>query len=637
MDLVGELWLNTLVWVVGLAIVFGILARLMPCNPGLCWWRNLRAALTDFMYWFVMPALLRICRLILLIAGIMLFYGGREPHFWPVQQLPLWLQCLAILLIQDVLLYWIHRGFHRPWAWPFHAIHHSPPVVDWMTASRFHPINHLLAFGVADVAVLLLGFAPAALAVLVPFNIIYSAMVHANLNWTFGPLRYVLASPVFHRWHHTTRAEGQNKNFASTFSFLDGIFGTFFMPARNLPAEFGNGVPDFPEDFWAQFLHPLRKGKPQVSNFDRPEITTKQTGAWHGHWQCITTLLSVSILAGGTCLGARTFLTAGYTKPTEAGTTTVDRLQTQGPWAEGTRPVIPSEPMAAVLSVAISPDGGCIIWGSADGTVNVEDGAADRVKHTFRGHSRAVRCVAISADGQRIMSASEDGTIKVWNRETGQEKLTLRGHNAAVLSVAIDPNGRQIVSGSVDFNVKLWDAATGQEKLTLQGPPGAVVCVAISPDGQRVVSAHGTKAKVWDARTGREILTFHGHRDLVAQVTFSPDGQRIISASFDKTVKVWDAKTGQEKLTLQGHRGPVYGVAISGDGTRIVSGSDDNTVKTWDAATGKLELTIEGHTGAITSVAVSADGQHLVSGSRDGTRKVWDLGAHPSDKASAAR
>ena len=41
-----------------------------------------------------------------------------------------------------------------------------------------------------------------------PFNIFHSAFVHANLNWTFGPLRYVISSPVFHRWHHSRERDG---------------------------------------------------------------------------------------------------------------------------------------------------------------------------------------------------------------------------------------------------------------------------------------------------------------------------------------------------------------------------------------------------------------------------------------------
>jgi sterol desaturase/sphingolipid hydroxylase (fatty acid hydroxylase superfamily) len=180
--------------------------------------------------------------------------------------LPLWLQCVAILLIQDVLFYGIHRIFHSRLAWKFHAVHHSPKVLDWMSTTRFHPVNHLLEFAFADVVVLMMGFAPAALLMLTPFNLLYSAMTHANLNWTFGPLRYVLASPVFHRWHHTTQEEGINKNFASTFPVLDLIFGTFHMPPGRLPERFGNGDADFPEDFWGQFTHPFQRKKPLPSH-----------------------------------------------------------------------------------------------------------------------------------------------------------------------------------------------------------------------------------------------------------------------------------------------------------------------------------------------------------------------------------
>ncbi len=47
-----------------------------------------------------------------------------------------------------------------------------------------------------------------------PFNTITSCLVHANLNWTFGPLRHVLVSPVFHRWHHDEKT--YDRNFAGT-------------------------------------------------------------------------------------------------------------------------------------------------------------------------------------------------------------------------------------------------------------------------------------------------------------------------------------------------------------------------------------------------------------------------------------
>jgi sterol desaturase/sphingolipid hydroxylase (fatty acid hydroxylase superfamily) len=251
-------WQATALWMVGLAAGFGILTRLMPCNPGMYWWKNLRAAATDLVYWFIVPVVLHLCFQGMLVLGISVVLGGRDPSFLPTRGLPLWVQYVAILLIQDVILYAIHRIFHTRAAWKYHAIHHSPEVVDWMTMARFHPVNNLMEFVLADVVVLLMGFSPVALMTLVPFNRIYSGMVHANLNWTFGPLKYVFASPVFHRWHHTLQQEGLNKNFASTFPVLDLMFGTFYMPAGKLPQEFGTGEPDFPKGFWGQLMHPFR-------------------------------------------------------------------------------------------------------------------------------------------------------------------------------------------------------------------------------------------------------------------------------------------------------------------------------------------------------------------------------------------
>ncbi len=100
-----------------------------------------------------------------------------------------------------------------------------------------------------------MGFSPAAFAAMAPINLIIGALVHANLNWTFGPLKYVIASPVFHRWHHSIDPAVRDKNFAPTFPILDVIFGTFHMPAGELPQTYGaEGVPN---NFFAQLAWPF--------------------------------------------------------------------------------------------------------------------------------------------------------------------------------------------------------------------------------------------------------------------------------------------------------------------------------------------------------------------------------------------
>jgi sterol desaturase/sphingolipid hydroxylase (fatty acid hydroxylase superfamily) len=109
------------------------------------------------------------------------------------------------------------------------------------------------------VVLLVAGISPNVLVFLGPFTIAHSAFVHANLNWTLGPFRYVLAGPVFHRWHHTAADRGGEKNFASTFPVLDVIFGTFYMPKEKLPDAYGVNDKAFPPGFGAQMIYPFRQ------------------------------------------------------------------------------------------------------------------------------------------------------------------------------------------------------------------------------------------------------------------------------------------------------------------------------------------------------------------------------------------
>ncbi len=230
------------------------------------WWRN-RGLLTDLCYAAVTPFLapyLRAVGMLLIAAALSGVASFEEIGAYieegrgPLSSLPFFAGCAVYLLLSDFLLYWTHRLFHRRRFWPFHAVHHSAEDVDWTTAYRFHPANLALGSYLATAVMLYLGVSPKIILFFAPFDTAYSYFVHANLNWTLGPFRYVLASPVFHRWHHTTPAQGGEKNFAATFAFWDLLFGTFYMPDHALPKTYGVDEPDFPQDYVGQFLHPFR-------------------------------------------------------------------------------------------------------------------------------------------------------------------------------------------------------------------------------------------------------------------------------------------------------------------------------------------------------------------------------------------
>ena len=251
---------------IALGAAFALLGFFWACNPGRPWWRK-RELLTDICYWFIIPLFARYLRIGLLVLGAALLFGITTPQglveFYdnghgPLAELPLWLQAGLFLLASDFMMYWIHRAFHGARMWKYHAIHHSSEELEWISAARFHPVNIFLGSVATDVVLLLAGISPNVLVFLSPFTIAHSGFVHANLSWSLGPLRYVIASPVFHRWHHTMAERGGEKNFASTFPVLDLMFGTFYLPKRELPDRYGIADKSFPAGFGAQLAYPFR-------------------------------------------------------------------------------------------------------------------------------------------------------------------------------------------------------------------------------------------------------------------------------------------------------------------------------------------------------------------------------------------
>ena len=237
-------------------VIFGSLHRLCRSKDQPFWRRDLKV---DLVYWFLAPLLYGYIALVLRSYAVdyahldqMAAYIGRS-----VADLPILVQAAIILFITDLVQYWGHRLFHRNPLWRFHSIHHAPEQVDWLTSVRMHPINFILYSTLINVIISLAGFDPRAVIALLPFNTFFGFLVHANLNWTFGPFRYVIASPVFHRWHHTHTDQGGDKNFAPTFPVLDLLFGTFYMPKDRRPSVFGISGRAVPNRLLGQLLHPL--------------------------------------------------------------------------------------------------------------------------------------------------------------------------------------------------------------------------------------------------------------------------------------------------------------------------------------------------------------------------------------------
>ncbi|MCA9821637.1 MAG: sterol desaturase family protein, partial [Dehalococcoidia bacterium] len=173
---------------------------------------------------------------------------------------PPWLQAIQLIVLVDLIGYWSHRFFHEVGVlWRIHAVHHSSETLDWLSSVRVHPLNEIGQRMAQALPFLLLGYSPGLLAAVVPLLTLYAIGLHANVSWDFGPLRKVIASPRFHRWHHTSELEGLDKNYSGLLPVWDILFRTYYMPVGRVPAEFGVLGETVPEGLFRQLLYPLRR------------------------------------------------------------------------------------------------------------------------------------------------------------------------------------------------------------------------------------------------------------------------------------------------------------------------------------------------------------------------------------------
>jgi sterol desaturase/sphingolipid hydroxylase (fatty acid hydroxylase superfamily) len=267
----SDIYLQSIPEMLGLAALFTVLTvfQSQTSSPGKVWWKNPGLA-TDISYALIHTVLgsyIKYPIVILLFLclstamtpeDVTTFFAGGHGLFGG---LSFWWQVVVYVVLSDFLLYWIHRGFHTAEMWRYHAIHHSATQVDWTTTYRFHPINLMLQPTLVGLIMVFLGIKPEVVIFMVPFDVLSAAFVHANVNWTLGPLKYVFASPVFHRWHHGPADDGGSSNFAPTLSIWDWMFGTFHMPEGRLPETFGQDDHHLPEGYFKQLLYPFRRTK----------------------------------------------------------------------------------------------------------------------------------------------------------------------------------------------------------------------------------------------------------------------------------------------------------------------------------------------------------------------------------------
>lgn len=177
-----------------------------------------------------------------------------------IQKQSLPMQIFLTLLVVDLLGYWRHRIMHSKFLWPFHTIHHCSKQVDWLSANRFHPVNHYITsfFNLIVLTAIIADPFVSATAMLI--RVSYGLFAHSNLRVSYGYLNCIFVSPLFHRWHHSDSELALNRNYSAVFSFFDLIFGTYYLPEdKKDPDTFGFFGGEITHGLIFQTIYPFLK------------------------------------------------------------------------------------------------------------------------------------------------------------------------------------------------------------------------------------------------------------------------------------------------------------------------------------------------------------------------------------------
>jgi len=177
------------------------------------------------------------------------------------------LQFVEALLIANVGGYIGHRLSHEvPFLWRFHSVHHSSSQMDWLAAARVHPLDQIVTKALTIVPLYLMGFSKATFGGYIGLATLHAVFIHANVRFKFGPLRYLIATPQFHHWHHSADIEAYNTNYAGELPLLDLIFGTYHLPKDRSPKTYGV-LEMVPSGYFGQLLYPFRRRKTLTTQY----------------------------------------------------------------------------------------------------------------------------------------------------------------------------------------------------------------------------------------------------------------------------------------------------------------------------------------------------------------------------------
>lgn len=186
-------------------------------------------------------------------------------QLFDINTFPYWARLFVFFVVIDFVQWFTHTLLHKyEFLWNFHKVHHSVKQMGFAAHLRYHWMEPVVYNSMKYIPLAIMGgFTAQDVAIVHFFNITIGHLNHANINWDYGWLKYILNNPRMHIWHHAKelpKERQQGVNFGITLSIWDYIFKTNYIPHNGRDIEIGfEGDEHFPKDFIGQEMYPLNK------------------------------------------------------------------------------------------------------------------------------------------------------------------------------------------------------------------------------------------------------------------------------------------------------------------------------------------------------------------------------------------
>ncbi|GJM29258.1 MAG: hypothetical protein DHS20C17_18930 [Cyclobacteriaceae bacterium] len=258
-------WQNYFYWLIGVSLFFLVLEWVKP-------WRKDQPRFRqdfwlDFFYMFFNFFLFSLIIynaasdvLVNLFKDFLGIFGIRNLVAIHIEQWPVWIQLLTLLIIRDFIQWWVHRLLHHvEFLWEFHKVHHSVQQMGFAAHLRYHWMETVVYRTIEYLPLAMIGFGIDDFFIVHIFTLAVGHFNHSNLTINLGPLKYIFNNPQMHIWHHAEHLPPEHPkgvNFGLTLSLWDYLWGTNYIPYNGRDIKLGfPKVEQFPKTFWKQITH----------------------------------------------------------------------------------------------------------------------------------------------------------------------------------------------------------------------------------------------------------------------------------------------------------------------------------------------------------------------------------------------